>query len=371
MKMPAVTSAGFSNRTERGNDLPQSRDGGLGKRRQHQAALHRAVGEHDTRAARDRQHADVATLWHPAVRHQLGDVDDRLDVVDLDQAGLAERGAVEVGAAGHVGGVRLRRLGTDLGRGALPDQHRLAEGQRLAAELDQAAGVRRAFHHSEHQVRAGIVEERRQQLRHRHIGLVARRDAVPEPHALRLGEIDDGIAEAARLERAGYAARLQLGLLRHRPEHRPHPLLQRDQALAVRTDQPHVGLASHLLELGFELGAGRAGLAESGGKDDGEADAGCATVTNRLSHQRGRHGYDGDVAWRLDRGAGRKACQAGDLGITRIDRKDPALVAGPLQRPQRVTADPGRIRRRADDCYAARMEQAFEAHFDVNLFLHQ
>ena len=77
------------------------------------------------------------------LREQLGDVDDRLDVVDLDQAGLAHGGAIEVVAAGHVGGVRGGGLDAGVGGGGLPDQHRLA-GLAATCGRDRAGGARRA-----------------------------------------------------------------------------------------------------------------------------------------------------------------------------------------------------------------------------------
>ena len=45
----------------------------------------------------------------------------------FDQTGLPEGSAIKIGAAGHVGGVRLGGLGAGIRGRALPDQHRLAQ----------------------------------------------------------------------------------------------------------------------------------------------------------------------------------------------------------------------------------------------------
>ena len=210
LKMPAVTSAGFCDRAERGNDLAQRRERSVSENGgSDRPPSHRPVGEHDARAARDRQHADVRTLRQPAVRDQLGDVDDRLDVVDLDQPRLAERRAIEIACARSCWRYATAppwRRPPDVALFQISTGLPVSSDLRPTSSRPRASGVPSMTPNT--MSRAGIVEKRRQQFRHRDVGLVARRHAVAEADALRLGEIDDGVAEAARLERARYAARV-------------------------------------------------------------------------------------------------------------------------------------------------------------------
>ena len=86
--------------------------------------------------------------------------------------------------------------------------------------------IGRALQIGEGQRRAGIVEEGREQLGHGDVDLVAGGDAVAKAHALRLGEVDDGVAEAAGLEGARHRAGPKIGLVGDAAERRPHPRLR-------------------------------------------------------------------------------------------------------------------------------------------------
>jgi hypothetical protein len=326
------------------------------KGRQRQAATHGGVRKHHAGAARDRQHADGRAGRLPPLREQPGDVDDGLDVVDLDQAALTHRRAVEVVAAGHVGSVRGRGLDARIGGAGFPDQHGLAGLERLAAEIEEAACVRRALEIGEGERRAGVVEEGREQLWRRDVHLVARGDAIAKAHALRLGEVDDGVAEAAGLEGARHAAGLQLGLVGDAAERGPHPGLDGDHALAVGADDAHAGLGQHPFQLLLQLASLRSRLAKAGGEHHREGNAGLAAVANCLDDA-GRGDRDHrQLARRGDGHDIRKAGEPMQLRIPGIDGKDAAAVAGVLQRLERVAADAVDVGGSADDGDALWME---------------
>ena len=151
LKKLAVTSAGFSGEPNEGTILRRAASVCVGKGRQRHAAAHGRIGVDDAGAARDRQHADGVAFGQPPLREQLGDVHDRLDVIDLDQPRLAQSRAIKIVAAGHVGGMRSRGLDAGIGGGGFPDHHRLAGLQRLAADIEQAARIGRTFQIGEDQ----------------------------------------------------------------------------------------------------------------------------------------------------------------------------------------------------------------------------
>ena len=244
----------------------------------------------------------------------------------------------------------------------LPDQHGLAGLERLAPQVEEAARIGRAFQVGERQRRAGIVEERLQQLRRGDVDLVAGRHAVAKTQSLRLGQIDDGVAETARLEGARDRAGPQIRLVSDTAEHGPHPVLHRQHALAVRPDDAHACLVEHPLQLSFELASIGPCLAESCRQHHRKADAGLAAVADRLRHRRGWHRDQRQLA-RLVDGAGIGiALEPVQLLVLGIDRKDAARIAGVLQRLDRLPADAGEIGGRADDGNAPRMKQFLKAH---------
>ena len=93
------------------------------------------------------------------------------------------------------------------------------------------------------------------------------------------------------------------------------------------------------LELGLQLAALRPGLAEAGGQHHRERDAGLAAVADGLGDAGRRHGHDGQVARLLHRHDVGIALESVQLGILGIDREDAALVAGVLERLDRMAAD--------------------------------
>ena len=349
-------------RAEPGHDLAKGSKRLVGERRQGQAAAHGGVGVDDPRPTGDRQHANPVALGQAALREQLGDVDDRLHVVDLDQAGLAHGGAVEIVAARHVGGVRGRSLDAGLRGAGLPDQHRLAGLERLAPHLQEAPGVRRPLQIGKAERGALVVQEGGKQLRHVDVGLVARRHAIAEAHALGLGQVDHGIAEAAGLERARHAAGAELGLVGDAAECRIDARLQGQHALAVGADDAHAALGDGPLQLLLELAPFGPRLAEAGRQHHRKRNGSLAAVAQRLAHCRRRHGHDGKVARLTDRAGVGMALEAVQLPILGIDEMDRALVARVPERLDRVPADAGEIRRSADDGDGTWMKETLEAH---------
>ena len=260
--------------------------------------------------------------------------------------------------------MRGRCLDAGIGGAGFPDHHRLAHLQRLAPNIQQAPRVGRTFHVGEHNRRAGIVQKRRQQLRHVDVGLVARRHADAEADALRLGEVHDRIAEPARLERARHRARTEFRLVRHAAERRPHARLDRQHALAVGADDAHAAFLDRAHQLVLELAPFGAGLTEAGGEHHRERNAGLAAIAHRLRHAGRRHGDDGQVARLADRHGVRIALEPVHLGILRIDEIQAALVARVLERLDRMPADARQVRRCPDDGNRFGVKQALEAHED-------
>ena len=240
----------------------------------------------------------------------------------------------------------------------------LPVSKRLAAHVQQAARIGRAFEVGEDRASAGVVEKGGEQLRRIDVGLVAGGYAVAEAQALRLGEVDDRISEAAGLKRARHRARAEVRLVGDAAERGPHPRLQRQHALAVGADDAHAGLGNRALQLVLELAALGTGLPEAGGQHHRKRDLRLAAVADRLRDGRCRHRDDGEVARLPDRRRIRIALEAVQLGILGVDREDAALEAGTLQRLDRVPADAGEVGGRTDDGDAARVEQALEAHVD-------
>ena len=222
--------------------------------------------------------------------------------------------------------------------------------------------IGRALQIGEGQRRAGIVEECREQLGHGDVRLVARGDAVAKAHALRLGEIDDGVAEAAGLERARHRTGAEIGLVRDAAEGGPHARLDREHALAVGADDAHAALgdcarlsSASSLRPSAPVSRKPAVSTTANGMPAlpqsrmALATPGAGTATTARSH-----GSFSDI----DVGIAREPVQLGILGI---DREDAALVAGILERLDRVAADAGEVGGRADDGDAFGMEQTLEA----------
>ena len=166
----------------------------------------------------------------------------------------------------------------------------------LRPTIEERPRVGRALQIGEGQRRAGIVEEGREQLGHGDVGLVAGGDAIAKAHALRLGEVDDGVAEAAGLEGARHRAGAEIGLVGDAAEGGPHPRLDGEHALAVGADDAHAALGDGGLQLRLQLAPLRPRLAEAGGQHHGERDAGLAAVADGLGDAGRRHGHHGQVA---------------------------------------------------------------------------
>jgi hypothetical protein len=131
--------------------------------------------------------------------------------------------------------------------------------------------------------------------------------------------------------------------------------------LAIGADDANAALGDRSAELLLQLAPLSSGLAEAGGQHDRKWNAGLAAVADGLRHTRGRNGDDGQVAGRPDRRDIRIAREPVQLAVLGVDEKNRAGVAGVLQPLDRLAADAGEIRGRADDGNAAGLEQALEA----------
>ena len=118
------------------------------------------------------------------------------------------------------------------------------------------------------------------------------------------------------------AAGEQIRLLEHRAEAGVEPRSEIDQALAIRADQANAGLGRCLAQLGFECGAGGAGLAIAGAQHDAERDAGSAAGAHRLDRSLRRHRDQREVTRLVDVGNAGVAAKPVDLLVFRIDRID-------------------------------------------------
>ena len=131
-------------------------------------------------------------------------------------------------------------------------------------------------------------------------------------------------------------------------------------AEAVGADDAHRPAARFLENLPLQLGAGLAGLLETGRDDDRAFHAGVDALADDAGHGRRRRDDDGEidgVGHRRDR---RVRLDAEHARALRVDRKDRAAERVADQIPENRPADAARLLGRADDGDVARREDRVE-----------
>ncbi len=326
-----------------------------------QAELGASVREEDAGPRRGAQSGDPVALRHAARQQRPQAIRDLVDVAHLDDARLAVGGAVRVVRTRHGRGVRQRRALAGFGVACLPHEQRLVRLERAVGHPHQFPAVADPLDEADQDPRPLVVDVGLEKFRGGHVGLVPGRHQIAEPDAGGFALRDDAEAEAAALRDAGHRAALELRLEAEHPEGRVQARRQVEVALAVRADDPHAAFPGGVEHLPLERDSLLAHLAESRAVDHGERDALASALADRLDDACAAHGHDGDVARPVDRGDGRVAAQARDLGMLRVDRVHAARVAERGQELDRLPADAPQVVRSPDDGDAARIEEQVPA----------
>ena len=196
----------------------------------------------------------------------------------------------------------------------LDGDHGLSLALRGLQRFDERRPVPAAFEIKQDHVGRGIVRQEAHAFRDVDVDLVAGRDAIAErqPALARQGEAQasEGAASARKADASGAL----LGEREGRMEARRHPLREIDDAQAVRAEHPHPRALGQGGDLALRQGARRVDLRETGGEDDGDADAGGGAVLERRKAQFLGNGDDGDIDLLADR-LGRRKCRQSLNGI--------------------------------------------------------
>jgi len=111
---------------------------------------------------------------------RLDQIDGLVNLVDFDDAGLLENGAIEIVASGEIRRVSGRGFGALLGHTAFPNEQRLTARQRSFSNLEKRAARGKAFDVRNDDVRRVVFEQSIDDFDRMDVGFVAGRDDVPE-----------------------------------------------------------------------------------------------------------------------------------------------------------------------------------------------
>ena len=299
----------------------------IGRLRQRHIELLGAIGRHDRRTARRRNHRDAARLRWLRLGEEGGGLAQRLVVIHQDRAGATEHRAIRRLRSGQRAGVRHRRRGTLLAGRHLEHDQRLVALPGTFGGDQHALGFRHAFEHAGDRGAGRIVGQIGDVVGHVHVAGIARRQHVAERHAAHHG-LRQRHAESARL--AHHADRMLARRRDRRDVHERHAHVERrvHHADAVRPDDAHVAFARDRREaLLLRDAVVLAGLRIAGGEHDHAAHAGGGAFQHDLLHRLARRGDHGAVRHLRQRGDIRIAALIADPFVARVHRIDaPAIV---------------------------------------------
>ena len=328
---------------------------GRRERRHRQVVRRQRVRHPRAAAAGHGDDADAPTARRLAGQQRPGDRHRLVRVVGLQDAILAEHGAVRRVGARQRGGVRGGGALARLGVADLDGNDRLATRARLRRRGDKARSVADRLAEQHNRVRAVVAGHVVQEVGEGEVGLVPGGHDIAEAQSGRLAPVEQRKADAARLRDDADApvgdqrGRSFVRLRFHRgAEGGADPPQRVPVAFAVRAGDAQPGAAGDVADARLHLRRGAALLGKAGADDDHVLDAGA-----RAFLRRGRDRACGDCDHRhVDRLAGRVerwvAAQPADLLVARIHRHDAALEPVVAQVAQQQAADAVRVGGRAE-----------------------
>ncbi len=294
--------------------------------RQRHVELFGAIGRHDRRAARRRDHRDAARLRRPRLGEERGGLAQRLVVLHQDCAGAAEHRAIRRLRSGQRAGVRHRRRRTLLAGRHLEHDERLVALPGAFRGDQHALGLCHAFEHAGDRRARRIVREIGDVVRHIDIAGIAGGQHVAERHAAH-HRLRQRHPERARL--AHHADRLAARSGDRRDVHECHAHVERriHHANAVRPDDAHVAVACDRREAMLLCEAVLlAGFRVARGEYDHTAHASGRAFQHDLLHRLARRGDHGAVRHFRQCGNIWVAALIADPLVARIHRIDPSAI---------------------------------------------
>ncbi len=287
----------------------------------------RGHGEPEIGGAVRRHHAGAAAVGDDgkavagrteAERQRPGCGEQMRDGLHAHDADAADGGVEHVVRPDQRGGVRHRGFRTG-GMASDLDQDNRLDARGGAQRAHEAARVADAFDVHQDAVGVGVGDEEIEDLAEVHVGGGAHRNDAGKSDIVAGGPVQDGGAQRAGLRDEGDVAGVRRALVEGgvQPDGGAH------DAEAVGADQSDVVAVRGLHQLPLQRGAGRAGLAETGGDDDRRFHAVDAAVFEDAGHAL-RRGGDHHQLDRLadlgDGGIGALSLHHGMAGVDRIQR---------------------------------------------------
>ena len=237
----------------------------------------------------------------------------------------------------------------DIGVADLPCEYRLAELERPLADLNQAVAVVDAFHECGDDLDLRALDQVGDPVEQVEIGLVAGRNGVVAADAVIGGHGNDAETEAAALGDHRHRPRLERPQFRRAAEANAGVVLQVQDAKAVGSHHPHVGLARRRDTSPPAETPLFAHLAETAGQHQRERDPGLPALLDGIGHSLCGQRDQGHVARLRHRQEIGIAGETFDVVVFGIDWVDRAGVAEIGEQTQRLAANAGRVIRYADD----------------------
>ena len=317
------------------------------------------VGKVRRFAAADREDPDAAPRRAGHRGQQVRGIEQLVEALCLDDAGLAQHPRVDRRLAGQGPRMTLDRAAADGRVAHLEGDDRLSRLVRAPRRPQEALTVADALHEERDHLGLLVVHEGVDHLGHVDVGLVAERDEGADTDAPALGPVEQVHRHAARVADEGHRARgVPVGDVVGGDGH--VAVGDTEDPDAVRPDHPGSGRGGCRRELALDPVTVGAELAEPGGADRDRRDPAVRALLDRLGHQPGRHHDDGRVQVVVDGGEARVGSVVPDAVAVRVDEMHTAPVPGPFE----VHPDPpghcGGVRRGADDGDRARVEELLQ-----------
>ena len=273
-----------------GQDLVEFLDGLVRRHRQVDVKIFDTVGGENASAAAIGNDGQTLARGTGGGGQDFGCGEQFAEGFDTHGAGPFERGVEHAVRTDQGAGMGRSRLGAGGVTTGLEDDHRLGAGCDLERG-DEAAGVADAFDVKKDRLGFGVVGQKVEDVAEIDIGRVAEREQGREAEIVRAGPVGDSRAQGARLRHEREIAGRRFGL----EEGAVHLVGAAGEADAVRADEADIGFTGGRNEVGFELDAFAADLAEAGGEDHGVLDALAAAFADDAGHELGRSGDEREV----------------------------------------------------------------------------
>ena len=332
-----------------GQHLVEVADEAVAQLGQRHAVRGGGIGRHHAHAAAVGQDGHLVADGRLEARQDLGRQEQLFQAVHAQHAGAGDGGVDHVVGAGQRAGVRGGGLLALLAAASLDHDHRLVARRRACGRHELARLVHR-FDVQQDGARVGVVGQVVEHVAEVDVGMLAQRHEVREADLPRLGPVEHGGDQRARLRHEGQFARPR----RNVREAGVEPGVRRQQAHAVGAQNAHQrgpgGVQHGLLLLRRQAGA----------DDHHRLGAAPRQLFDQVHHRAGR---------RADHGQFGRLGQVGHAGVAALARQRLVLwvdrehgagkAAGAHVVPQRAADGEGPLGR-ADDGHGLRVEQGIE-----------